>query len=214
MSILLALLGVLAISVVLCAVALANAFSNVYDAYRNSGRIDPCRFSEQVLRQARDQVPPDIMQYAPDFPAALDAALQARARGACGPKGTAAPAPAPAAAPPSAPSGPSAAVPVAHTAPAATAPTATPAPPAVAQSLAPALPVASRTRTGGGAPAAVIALALVAAILALASGIYGLARWRGWNPPWLQYLSHAFAEAGFHAEATWAEFTDWVRLGR
>jgi hypothetical protein len=26
-------------------------------------------------------------------------------------------------------------------------------------------------------------------------------------------LRHAMAEAGFRASATWAEFSDWVRLG-
>src|SRR5437879_2641978 len=49
-----------------------------------------------------------------------------------------------------------------------------------------ALAVAGHTHGGGGgAPAPIIALAVLGALLALATGIYGLARWRGWDPPWV-----------------------------
>jgi len=39
------------------------------------------------------------------------------------------------------------------------------------------------------------------------------ARRRAFEPHWLLSLRHAMAEAGFRASATWAEFSDWVRLG-
>ena len=208
-QIVVALLGALVLGLVLAAAASANAFSQVYDSYRNSGRIDPCKFSEGVLNQAKSQVPPDIEQYAPDFPAALDAALQARARGACAPRGSSTAAAVVPAAPPAAPSGGSPASgpagPPAH------------APVATAATVSPTAYLAVSGHLhggGGGAPAPIIALAVLGGLLAIAAGIYGVARWRGWDPPWVQYLSHAFSEAGFHAEATWAEFADWVRLGR
>ena len=40
-----------------------------------------------------------------------------------------------------------------------------------------------------------------------------LARRRAYEPRWWLSLRHALAEAGFRASATWAEFTDWLRLG-
>ena len=63
-------------------------------------------------------------------------------------------------------------------------------------------------------PVLVVALAVLAALIVLASAGWGLARLRGWEPRWAQALSHAMAEAGYHVETTWAEFSDWVRLRR
>jgi cobalamin biosynthesis Mg chelatase CobN len=59
-----------------------------------------------------------------------------------------------------------------------------------------------------------IALAVVAALLVLACLGWALARRRAFEPHWLLSLRHAIAEAGFRVSATWAEFTDWARLGR
>jgi hypothetical protein len=59
-----------------------------------------------------------------------------------------------------------------------------------------------------------IALAVVAALLVLACLGWALARRRAFEPHWLLSLRHAMAEAGFRSSATWAEFTDWARLGR
>ena len=58
-----------------------------------------------------------------------------------------------------------------------------------------------------------IAAAVVAAVLVLACIGWALARRRAFEPHWLLSLRHAMAEAGFRASATWAEFSDWVRLG-
>jgi hypothetical protein len=58
-----------------------------------------------------------------------------------------------------------------------------------------------------------IAAAVVAAVLVLACLGWALARRRAFEPHWLLSLRHAMAEAGFRASATWAEFSDWVRLG-
>jgi hypothetical protein len=58
-----------------------------------------------------------------------------------------------------------------------------------------------------------IAAVVIAAVLVLACIGWGLARRRAFEPHWLLSLRHAMAEAGFRASATWAEFSDWVRLG-
>jgi hypothetical protein len=68
----------------------------------------------------------------------------------------------------------------------------------------------SSSSISGGA----IALAALAALLALGALAWGIARWLAYEPRWTVSLRHAMAEAGFRASATWAEFTDWVRLGR
>jgi len=59
-----------------------------------------------------------------------------------------------------------------------------------------------------------IAIAALAALVALACLAWGVARWRALEPRWTLFLRHAVTEASFRASATWAEFTDWVRLGR
>ena len=48
----------------------------------------------------------------------------------------------------------------------------------------------------------------------LAALLYGLARWWAWEPRWLVRARHAGAEAGWRASGSWAEFMDWVRMGR
>ncbi len=59
-----------------------------------------------------------------------------------------------------------------------------------------------------------IVLAAIAALLLLACAAWAFARSRAYEPHWLVSLRHAMAEAGFRTSATWAEFTDWARLGR
>jgi len=62
--------------------------------------------------------------------------------------------------------------------------------------------------------AGAIAIAVLAALIALGCAVWGVARHRAFEPQWLLALRHSMAEAGAHASATWAEFTDWFRLGR
>jgi cobalamin biosynthesis Mg chelatase CobN len=59
-----------------------------------------------------------------------------------------------------------------------------------------------------------VMIAVLAGLLILACLAWALARRRAFEPHWLLSLRHAMAEAGFRASATWAEFTDWARLGR
>ena len=59
-----------------------------------------------------------------------------------------------------------------------------------------------------------IVIAALAALVALACAAWAVARQRAYEPHWWLSLRHAMAEAGFRTSATWAEFTDWARLGR
>ena len=208
---------------VLAPAALADDFDKVFKDYSGDGRIDPCKHTAAQLQRARKDVPPDIDQYAPDFPEALEAALEARARGKCASKKAAPTATTgtPAAPAPPAPAGATgAAAPSGSTgATGAAAPGEPPAPAGTGTASAPKDPTigraAARGDTGDGdAPAPRIGLAVLAALALVAGAAYGLARWRAWNPPWALRARHAAGEAGYRVSATWAEFTDWLRLGR
>jgi ADP-ribosylglycohydrolase len=59
-----------------------------------------------------------------------------------------------------------------------------------------------------------IAAAVIGALVVLACLAWAIARTLTFEPRWMLSLRHAGAEAGFRASATWAEFSDWVRLGR
>jgi hypothetical protein len=78
--------------------------------------------------------------------------------------------------------------------------------------LALALVHAHSTSSGKLSNAAIAAVA-IAALVALGCLAWGIARMRAFEPHWTLSLRHAIAEAGFRASATWAEFSDWVRLG-
>ncbi|HWJ49425.1 MAG TPA: hypothetical protein VNR42_00300 [Solirubrobacteraceae bacterium] len=73
-------------------------------------------------------------------------------------------------------------------------------------------PKASNGSSELSTPAAIAAA--LAALLALGCAIWGIARLQAYEPRWTLSLRHTFAEAGFRASATWAEFSDWARLGR
>jgi hypothetical protein len=89
-----------------------------------------------------------------------------------------------------------------------------------------AAPGATRTRAGartGAAHSAThkrrlstgwIIVAALGALLVLGCAAWGVARRRAYEPHWSLTFSHAMAEAGYRASATWAEFRDWARLGR
>src|SRR3954453_275044 len=63
--------------------AFADAFDKIFKEYQSTGKITPCKYSEAELKQAKGEVPNDIEAYAPDFPDALEGALEQRAGGAC-----------------------------------------------------------------------------------------------------------------------------------
>ena len=58
-----------------------------------------------------------------------------------------------------------------------------------------------------------VVIAALAAVLALGCIAWALARSRAFEPRWTLSLRHSMAEAGYRASATWAELTDWFRLG-
>ena len=59
-----------------------------------------------------------------------------------------------------------------------------------------------------------IVVGVLGALLLLACGAWALARRRAVEPHWWLSLRHSVAEAGYRVSGTWAEFTDWARLGR
>lgn len=217
-----ALILALLTSLAVAPAAHANAFKDIFGAYRKSGKVDGCAYSAKQLTDAKQQVPNDIAQYAPDFPNALDNAIQQRAAGTCA-KAPGAGSPAAGSPTASSSSGPTATTgeppgatsgptlpPAAGQTPQ---PTPTPAPaPSVTDH---AVLAASKTKTSdAGVPAPLVALAIVGGLMLLGALAYALARWWAWEPRWLVRSRHAGAEAGWRASGAWAEFMDWVRLGR
>jgi hypothetical protein len=60
----------------------------------------------------------------------------------------------------------------------------------------------------------VLLLAVIGALLLAAALAIAAARWWAYDPPWLVRSRHATAEAGWRTSAAWAEFRDWLRIGR
>jgi len=214
------MLAVLAGALALPASAHADPFTDVFADYQKDGRIDACAHSLADLRAAKGDVPNDIEQYAPDFPEALDGALEDRARSACPSSGGAAAAtattPAQTTPPPAAePADPTATTEL--SAPGTTVPS----PPGSAQ---PAEPAADGAIVNAAAqspdegadriPAPLIVLAVVGGLVLLCLLVWGVARYFAWDPEWLRAARHAVAEAGWRAGGLWDDFTDWVRPGR
>lgn len=196
------------------AAAAADAFDDVFADYQKDGRIDACRHSDKALREARAQIPNDIEQYAPDFPDALDEALERRARGDC--PGVAAKDPAAG----DQPGGAAGTGTTGQTTPAPpTTPGTAPAPPGTSEASANALDgaivnAASREADAGGdAPAPLLVLAVIGGLVALLALVWALLRWLAVEPRWLAGARHATAEAGWRTSAAWADFADWVRRG-
>jgi hypothetical protein len=85
--------------------------------------------------------------------------------------------------------------------------------PLIAQLTLAVAPAPAHASSGGGPSHAAIAVAIVAAIVVLAIVVWGVARMSAYEPRWTLSLRHSLAEARFRAGATWAEFSDWARLG-
>ncbi len=65
------------------------------------------------------------------------------------------------------------------------------------------------TRLSTGA----LALVIFGGLLLLGCLTWGLSRWLALEPRWTVSMMYSLREAGYRASATWAEFSDWVRLG-
>ena len=59
-----------------------------------------------------------------------------------------------------------------------------------------------------------LALAVLGALLALGCIVWVVGRWLALEPRWTISLMHSLREASYRGSATWAEFTDWARIGR
>ena len=91
-------------------------------------------------------------------------------------------------------------------------PAATTAPPVT--TTAPPQTAAQPTTRPGNDRAAVLLLLVVGSLALFALALWAIARWQAWDPPWLARWRHATGEAGWRAGNAWAEFGDWLRLGR
>ena len=204
-----------------------NLYKQIIEDYLRSGNtITACKFTTSELKQAKNAIPADLRQYGAALIAALDDAIAARAQGACDKKKQNATAPAVATqtAPPVAPPPPGApsssagspAVTPGVPPPAQAPPTPTAEPsPATAIAGDDSIALASHvTGAVGDPPVPVVLLAILAGLLALGALLFALVRWRAWDPAWGVRLRHAAGEAGWRASSTFAEFTDFVRLGR
>jgi hypothetical protein len=201
--------------------ASSSEYSRVASAFAASGgHLDPCAFTRAQLEAALAGIPKAVASVVPDLRNAIRDGIAAHEQGAC--KGRTPTGVAGAAGPGGAGSPPETATPTTPTTPA---PTSSVPPlgttvPGVATT--PTQPATTTPATQPAAPPArrhdrtplVVAAAAVAALLLAALLLWGLARWRGWDPPWAARARHAWGEAGFRTTGTWAEFADWLRLGR
>jgi cobalamin biosynthesis Mg chelatase CobN len=210
------------------AAALANAYDDTLREYRTTGAINGCGYTAAQLAEAKAQTPKNIKDVAPGYPAQLAVAAAKRAKGCTKAEEKAAKTTTAAAGATTATTGTgttatgttatgAATQPPATTtvAPNATTTAATPAPapapaPAPVATTAPA-PTTQSTASHKGAR---LALIVIAALLVMLLALWAFARWWAWEPHWLARWRHATAEAGWRASAAWAEFTDWLRLGR
>jgi hypothetical protein len=194
----------------------------VFNDYGADGLISPCKHTVGELERTKAAIPPDIDQYAPDFPPLVDLALEAHARGECAGKK-----PQPVTNEPL--------VPVRPRTPAATPkPGRTPVPTktvvseppetgaaVVPSSTPPGPPRAdaqvrkvSDARPANDTPAPVWMLGLGAGLLALALIAVLVAGRTRRGEAAFEHFRHAWGEAAWRTSGTWVDFTDWVRAGR
>ena len=197
-----------AAALVMPAAAHADTFDEVFREYQKTGAVDGCKHTAAELSQAKDQTPKDIAQTAPGFPAQLAAAAAQRAKG-CYTEAAQSTSTATAATPPAATTEPPATSQPAAPAASQPAPAATTAAPAPAPT-----PTTTSAAQSSSHEGARLALVVAGALVLMLLLLWAAARWWAWEPHWLVRWRHATAEAGWRASAAWAEFTDWLRLGR
>ncbi len=200
------------------ATALADraTFDRVSAAYAdNAGELEPCWFSQADLESALEGIPRNFEDVVPDLRRAIEAGIAAHRAGDCrgieptgGPAESETPPPATTPTTPTAPDTTAVAPPPAGTP---TTPAGTP--PATPQQVTTTPGVQPPGTKRSTRPLVIGAIAL-GALLLLALLTWGWARLRGWDPPWAARMRHAWGEAGYRVTSTWAEFSDWLRLGR
>jgi hypothetical protein len=197
-------------------------YTRVASAYATSGgHLDPCAFTRAQLERALKGIPKSIASVVPDLRKAIRDGIAAHERGDCkgrkpNPTAGAGGATGGVGAPPETTTSTTPTTPP----PAATAPSTatTPAQPGAVPptTTTPTTSAGQATRAGGHrdrTPLAIAAIAIGALLLALLA-LWALARARGWDSPRAARLRHAWGEAGYRTTGVWAEFADWLRLGR
>ena len=194
----------------------------VFVDYTKDGQIDPCAFSTEELQTALDNITPDIRQYASDFPGAIRDAIAARARGACDEDPAATPTPAPTggettggtttAPPPATATRVPPGTQTEEVVPEPPAPAASPSPqPTTADAE---IERAAASSPGNDAPAPLLGLGILAALLLLtAAALTALKRFGELGGP-LAPAYHSWREAQWRAGGVWDDFRDWLRSGR
>lgn len=192
--------------------------------FAKDGVIDPCKHTSAELRLVLKNIPPDFEQYAPDYPAAVQGALEARARGECAGKKAQKPvagAVAPAATPQ--PRATPVPTPIPTAVPTKTVVPDPPEPERIeiaASATATATPGAkpdralervATARAANQAPAPVFLLAVLAGLLALGALLLFAMRRLGYEQ---SPLMHSWREASFRTSGLWEDFRDWLRVGR
>jgi len=187
-------------------------FASVLAQYNAVHTIPSCRYSLAQLRTVRHEAKAHPAQATLAFKQALRREITAQKQGSCASKGAggaAATTPAPATTAP-AQTTPAPATTTPATPPAAT----TPAPQAAPAPAPAATTTTLHERHANGTKALLLGIAVLAAVLALGLLAWAIARWGAWEPAWALGARHAIGEAGYRVSATWAEFADWLRLGR
>jgi hypothetical protein len=208
----------LAVALLLLGSAAAAAdratFDRVSDAYaNNAGQLDACSFSQADLESALEGIPPEFEGVVPQLREAIERGIEAHRAGDCRgiePTGGVTTTPGTATTPgtttPTTPTE-TGAVPPPATTPSATPPAATP----QQVTTTPGVQPAATKRDTRWLVAGAIAIGGLLLLLLL---LWGWARLRGWDSQWAARARHAWGEAGYRVTSTWAEFTDWLRLGR
>jgi hypothetical protein len=203
-------------------------FDRVSDAFVAGGaRLDPCTFSQADLESALAGIPAEFEGAVPQLRAAIESGIAAHRAGDCrGIEPTGGVTTTPAAGSETTPgteTAPGATTPAAGAGtttlgaqpdvPPVTTPAATP-PPVAATPQVTTTPGVQPPPTKRSTRPLVIGAIAVGALLLLALLVWGWWRLRGWDPAWAARARHSWREAGYRVSSTWAEFTDWLRLGR
>jgi hypothetical protein len=208
----------------------------VYDDYRSDGVIEVCDHTQATLESTRDTIKPDFDRDYPDFREAVEAGIDKHKDGGCGGDDSSTSDSSGGGTPPAATSTPgsgtSTVAPPAESAtpdagaesgtlPQATAtvPPEDAIPPQAGATPVPTVPPAAPAATPTPAepkivhaghrsltlPIVLIAIALLGLLAVALSALFARR-----NPR----LQHAWREAAFRTRGTWADFSDWLRLGR
>jgi hypothetical protein len=205
----------------------------VYNDYRSDGVIDVCDHTQATLESTRDTIKADFDRDYPDFREAVEAGIDKHKSGGCGGDSSSSDDSGSGTAPPAATSTPdtgtsSGALPDASPTPdtgteSGTLPNASPTPEATVPpedatpvpTVPPAAPAATPTpaepkivHAGHRSLTLPIVLIVIALLGLVALALSALFAKR--NPR----LRHAWQEAAFRTRGTWADFSDWLRLGR